>query len=67
MDMQKCDICDKEFDLDKKGLVCGKVKVCSSGCAKRSAASRGNTYAIHDDSGDIVDTDGDGTEQIHIF
>ena len=66
MDMQKCQVCKKEFDFDEEGLGCGQVIVCSGNCAKKSAKSRGNAYAIHDKSDKIVDTDMDGTEQRHI-
>lgn len=65
MDMRKCDVCGKKFDFDKEGLGCGNIVVCSSTCAKKSAKSRGNAYAIHNKSDAIVDTNAEGTEKIH--
>ena len=67
MDIQKCMVCGKSFDYDKKGLGCGKIIVCGNTCAKNSANSRGNAYAIHNKADVIVDTNMDGTEQIHNF
>ena len=64
MDMRNCDGCGKEFDFDAGGLSCGKVLVCSDGCAKKGAASRGNAYAIHDKTNKIVDTDAIGIREM---
>lgn len=66
-DIRKCSQCGKKFDFDKEGLGCGEIVVCSDICAKKSAAGRGNAYAIHDKSDNIVDTNTDGTEIIHHF
>ena len=58
MDTKKCAVCEVEFDFDKTGLQGpGKVFVCGTKCAKQSAESHGNKYAIHDHSGDVIDTD----------
>lgn len=58
MNTRKCAECGTEFDFDKTGLEGpGNIFVCGTTCAKRSTKSRGNKYVIHDDSGDIVDTD----------
>ena len=65
--MQKCSQCGKKFDFDEEGLSCGKIIVCSDTCAKKSAASRSNAYAIHNEIDEIVDTNADGTEQSHIY
>jgi len=67
MDMQKCAVCKKEFDYDKKGLGCRGIVVCGDVCAKKSAESRGNSYAIHDKEDNVVDTNMDGTEDGHIY
>lgn len=72
MDKQKCDVCGKAFDFDAGGFGIGveefrmhdgrpqgrirDVLVCSKTCAKKSAASRGSKYAIHDDTDAIVET-----------
>ncbi len=67
MDMQKCDVCENEFDFDKEGLGCGNTIVCGDVCAKKSAGSRGNAFTIHDDDDNIVDTNADGTETHHRY
>ncbi len=66
-DMRNCSICQKSFDFDKEGLGCGEIFVCSDDCAKKSAKSRGNSHAIHDETGEIVDTNADGTEKRHKY
>ncbi len=66
MDKQTCDVCDKTFDFDEEGLGCASIIVCGSICAKKSTASRGNAYAIHDDNNKIVESNADGTEARHI-
>lgn len=66
-DWQKCDICKKKFDYDKEGLACNNVYMCGNVCAKKSAESRGNAYAIHDKNDNIIDTNADGTESYHIY
>lgn len=66
VDMQKCAACGKKFDFDKEGLGCGKVVVCGEKCAEKSARSRGNSVAIHDETGKIVATNVDGTERGHL-
>jgi len=59
MDMQTCKVkqCGKRFDFDKGGLgssfggyVCGDI------CAKKSATKAGRAYAIHDETGKIIET-----------
>jgi hypothetical protein len=67
MDMQKCSVCKREFDFDEEGLGCGDVIVCGNECAKKSSESRGNSCAIHDKKGEIVETNEDGTEDGHIY
>ena len=58
VDRKKCAMCNTEFDFEKTGLQGpGDIFVCGTECAKASAQGRGNLYAVHDDSGDIVDTD----------
>ncbi|MHA1471168.1 MAG: hypothetical protein ACTSSP_11495 [Candidatus Asgardarchaeia archaeon] len=66
-DMRICSVCKEEFDFDEKGLGCGKIVVCGDVCAKISAEGRGHRYTIHDKTGDIVETNADGTEQIHHY
>lgn len=66
MDKQKCSVCKKDFDFDKKGLECRGILVCGNVCAKISAASRGNSYAIHDKKDNIIDTNADGPGNIHL-
>ena len=57
MDIQKCSVCFKKFDFDQLGLEGpGGIKVCSSDCAKKSAESRGNEYAIHNNTGKITES-----------
>lgn len=67
MDMQKCNVCGKRFDFDKEGLECSEIVVCSDECAKKSASSRGNAYAIHDKTDNIIDTNADGSETVHNY
>ena len=59
MDKQTCRVCNKTFDFDTEGLATtrqGKpFLVCSVDCAKTAATTKGNAYAIHDDTGDIVE------------
>ena len=58
MDMRLCDVCGVQFDFDETGLEGpNEVIVCSNGCAKKSAGSRGKKYVIHDKSDAIVETD----------
>jgi hypothetical protein len=65
-DWQKCSVCKTKFNYDKEGFMCNDVYVCGEVCAKKSAESRGNAYAIHDKDDNIIDTNADGTECGHI-
>lgn len=68
MDKRKCSICGKTFNFAKTGLEGpGGVLVCGNACARKSAASHGNTVAIHDKTGKVVDTNADGTETHHEY
>lgn len=67
MDLQKCNVCGKEFDFESEGLGCGEVVVCGPKCAKKSAGSHGNKYAIHNDDDDIVDSDAEPEDGVHIY
>ena len=64
MDMQTCSECGKKFDFEKGELSRGPILVCSAECGKKSAASRGNAYAIHNEAGDIIDTNATGKEKM---
>lgn len=65
-DWQKCAVCKTKFNYDKEGFMCSDAYVCGEVCAKKSAESRGNAYAIHDKNDNIIDTNVDGTECRHI-
>lgn len=67
MDLQKCSVCNVEFDLDTSGLEGpDNVIVCGNECAKKKAASRGNKFVIHDKKGDVVETDLEPGEVVEI-
>ncbi|HAU07455.1 MAG: hypothetical protein UW46_C0006G0011 [Candidatus Yanofskybacteria bacterium GW2011_GWF1_44_227] len=56
-DIRKCAVCRVEFDFDESGLEGpNDVVVCGAVCAKKSAASRGSEYVIHDGEGAVVET-----------